>query len=441
MEVTALPVAGNKNTPVHKASIYNSTISLGGRLGFLYNALSDRFLVFDKQKEYPLGILQDPRLTEKLKDSGFLVGQSVDEYETALSVLAQAGESQDSFHLIINPTLQCNFNCWYCYEHHHPSMMEPQTISSVCCFITLLCSKIRHLTISFFGGEPLLGFKQVIKPILEFASVECKSKGVGLEANATTNGYLFSSSNIGWLKSHGFTHAQITIDGNKSLHDKTRHLPDGSGTFEKIIANIRLLALEGIGIILRFNYTGANIESFKDIATELKDLPDIAKSKIRISMHRVWQEADISPRILENVSQTFHRVGLQASPMLFGQVCYGDKRNSVVVNYNGDLFKCTAADFSIDPRDGFLSEDGIPIWENDSLEKRMANKFSNPHCRDCRVFPICHGGCSTRPLTYPDGYCLLDFNEDKKDEIILHKFLANLRQRQDWQKHIHATTL
>ncbi|MDD2960797.1 MAG: hypothetical protein PHR45_01790 [Muribaculaceae bacterium] len=48
--------------------------------------------------------------------------------------------------------------------------------------------------------------------------------------------------------------------------------------------------------------------------------------------------------------------GFISSHKLFGKFCYGDLRNSAIVNYNGDIYKCTAVDFAKEQRDGYLSE-------------------------------------------------------------------------------------
>lgn len=116
--------------------------------------------------------------------------------------------------------------------------------------------------------------------------------------------------------------------------------------------------------------------------------------------------------------------GIPASKSDFRGFCYADRRNSCLVNYNGDVYKCTARDFTNTPRDGYIDSDGSVVWENDSLEKRMASKFSNPHCNICRIFPLCHGGCSTNSLEHSD-YCMHNFSDEDKDEVVKNRILRN----------------
>lgn len=113
--------------------------------------------------------------------------------------------------------------------------------------------------------------------------------------------------------------------------------------------------------------------------------------------------------------------------------CYGDKKNSLLLNYNGDVYKCTALNFYKTPRDGFLTDAGEIVWENDSLNIRMDAKFKNPPCLDCRILPICNGGCSQKALEYKGkGYCILSFNEQKKDEAILERFKRYIATHPNW---------
>ena len=73
--------------------------------------------------------------------------------------------------------------------------------------------------------------------------------------------------------------------------------------------------------------------------------------------------------------------------------CYADKDNHISVNYNGDLYKCTARDFTPDNREGRLEPDGTLAW-NDRRALRDRIRYGNETCRACRIFPLCHGGCS-----------------------------------------------
>lgn len=81
------------------------------------------------------------------------------------------------------------------------------------------------------------------------------------------------------------------------------------------------------------------------------------------------------------------------------------------------------------PRDGYLNSEGDIIWENDSLEKRMGAKFTNKPCMECKIMPICHGGCSSKPLEKGDNYCIFDFDDNRKMDAVMEKLLYNIHYK------------
>ncbi|HOH74428.1 MAG TPA: hypothetical protein PKW38_01450, partial [Paludibacteraceae bacterium] len=44
--------------------------------------------------------------------------------------------------------------------------------------------------------------------------------------------------------------------------------------------------------------------------------------------------------------------------------CYGDKKNQATINFNGDVYKCTARDFKPENREGVLMDDGTIEWND-----------------------------------------------------------------------------
>lgn len=424
-----------------KRSTYNSVIPLDSGLSLLYNAVSDEFLVFKNgllDKEWNPESL-GTQLYDRLKQGEFIIDEDVDEKQRYIDKSIRKLETDRNFHIIVNPTLQCNFRCWYCYEEHLPSKMDESTVSGVKNLIGTLAKQGKNVTLSFFGGEPLIYYAEIMKPLIEYANTVCNENGVGFETNATSNGFLFTKPVIEELHANNFKYVQITLDGNEEQHNKVRHTADGLGSYKRIVSNICLLAQNGIEIILRFNYTPDNINGIKDVAQEFAHLSGAERGRIHVSLHRVWQEEDVEPVVLEQAISAYTQLGIDAKPTLFGDFCYGDKPNSIVVNFNGDLYKCTAVDFFNTPLDGYISSDGSLHWENGSLEKRLSMIFSNAECQTCRIFPLCHGGCSTWHIKSPDGYCILDYNDEKKDDVILQRFLFNLRSKRHWQSMLLKT--
>lgn len=411
-----------------KISKYNSLINISKGVYLHYNSLQNCFLlsrlgadIFDKQ-EY----------TPKLQEGGFLVDDPAREEQLLRERFYRIIEQENEFILTINPTLDCNFSCWYCYEEKcSKAYMSKDILERILLLLDRLDEKFKSIHVSFFGGEPLLYFDKVVLPILE----HLKSLSDKHSCSFTTNAALLSERMVQVLKKENVSNMQITLDGNRELHDKTRFFKNGKGSYDIILKNIVSLLKNEIPVTLRINYTSENLGSIHEIAEDLRKLlPKALLAKLRIRLHQVWQTADID--LSEEVEQIIEHLSVlnfQVDTPVFDNVfapCYADYKHSAVINYNGDIYKCTAVDFLNRLRDGYLAENGELVWENDSLVKRMESRFKNPPCRSCRIQPICNGGCSQKAVDYSgQNYCVCSFSEDKKDQVVKERFSAYLRSR------------
>ncbi len=82
-------------------------------------------------------------------------------------------------------------------------------------------------------------------------------------AGATSNGVLITPGRFDKLYSLGVSYYQITIDGLSGTHDLYRQSADGSGSFNKIIENLKYMASTDYGfeVTIRTNF---NNEVFKN---------------------------------------------------------------------------------------------------------------------------------------------------------------------------------
>lgn len=426
-----------------KFSRYNSYIKLSEKTNLLYNALSNNFLLLSDSIEIGNDANKlefcNPGLWNAMVSGKFIIDSTVDELTRVKELRDKIDLSQYFFYLIVNPTLGCNFKCWYCYETHlQDSRMSWKTLNNTMKFISRVVPKIPTFTLGFFGGEPLLYFEKIVKPLIIHTSICCKQYDIPYSVTFTTNGYLITKEMVNFFKEYNIQSLQITLDGGKKEHNQTRYAVAGVETYSKIMDNIKLLLSERIKVLLRINCTDKNIDSTVEIANDLSDITDEMKTYLRICFKQVWQNVtviDLDSKI-SAMEERFLSYGLQSSSYILDNVrnsCYGDKKNSLLLNYNGDIYKCTALNFHKTPRDGFLTDTGEIIWENDSLNIRMNAKFKNPPCLDCRILPICNGGCSQKALEYKEkDYCILSFNEQKKDEAIIERFKRYIATHPNW---------
>ncbi|GAA4208116.1 radical SAM protein [Pedobacter jeongneungensis] len=425
-----------------KYSQFNSIIPYKDKFT-LYNSFNQKFLIIDPllkdlldaAKHEEIDSLQEvhPTFYDYLKKEEYLVDKNVDEIQKVKDVVKQVDENLNSFLLTINPTMNCNFKCWYCYETHiKKSSLSVDMVDKIGFFIekTVRRPGMHNFNVAFFGGEPLLYFDRDVVPVIVKLQQECIQNRVDYSVSFTTNGYLVTDEFIDFFKHCGIVPAlQITLDGYKEKHDEVRYVSATRGSYDVIIKNIKKLLLNKFPVRLRVNYTSENIDDAYKIAEEFHDIStDIKSTFLLMDYHRVWQDAKVDDIgvIVGNNIEKIKAEGIQVKHMSPNNVrdsCYADKRNSAVINYNGDLFKCTARDFTTAKRAGYLTDEGDLIWEDNYLERRMNAKFNNKPCLSCRLMPICNGGCSQHALESlgEKEYCVYYGDEALKDEVVKTK--------------------
>lgn len=378
----------------------------------LYNCRTEQLTVLDpsladllrERSLYDISVLH-PTFYAHLVEGRFAVPDDEDEAASVVADWQRSDTDPRQFAIFINPTLDCNLRCWYCYEKHHAgSRLTGEVYDAVVHLIRrkVVDPQLEQLVLSFFGGEPLLTFDDVILPLLAEADRLCHEYGKMLVYSFVTNATLLTDHVVERLlsvRSATPPTFQITLDGNAASHDRVRIDAEGHGSYAAILAHIKRVLRAGMGVTLRLNTTNANLDTFVDVLTDLADLSDAEKQLVTVDIQHVWQDVpnrtpDFAER-QERLRDHFREVGFTVTELkhIDTSRCYADKDNHISVNYNGDLYKCTARDFTPDNREGQLEVDGALTW-NDKRTLRDRIKYGNETCRACRLFPLCHGGCS-----------------------------------------------
>jgi len=415
----------------------------------LYNSFTNKFLVVDAlhndliESAKVYGNIDDlltynPVLYVDLIDKGFIVSENKDELQAVKDIQAKVDlEDEKLYQLTINPTMNCNFKCWYCYESHiKDSKMDALVMNNVKKHIGSVIDRMPRLKkfhIYWFGGEPLLYFDKVVEPIMTTAKDLFGSRNISFSTQFTTNGLLIKKEMIPKFQSYNIINFQITLDGNRDLHNTVRFVSKSRGSYDEIVENIMMLCRNNFRVILRINYTRKNLKDLEEIARDLAPLEMEYRHKLVITFHKVWQEPDMTLGERINELRAFFRDnGFQAVngdiPNTLRQSCYADRKNHATINYNGEVYKCTARNFSSAAKEGDLKEDGTIAW-NEKFHSRMEVKFKNKPCLSCPILPICNGACSQVALENAGKeYCVYDFDEKRKKEVVLDKYLHLMNQ-------------
>lgn len=381
-----------------------------------------------------------PDLFDIMLTSNCLVKESV---KTEANEIVKCWEHEDSvpehIKITIIPTIQCNLRCWYCYENHDTTeVISSSRIASIMKYIerTAQLNSVKKIIIDFFGGEPLLCFDNCIKPIVLYAEKVCQKYSKGLGIAFTTNGVLLTEDKCDFLSGiNALTSFQITFDGDESSHNAVRFLKGGIGTYRTIIHNVLYGISKKLHFTIRFNYTHKNHSSYQSTIDELlNNISNTDKQLIDFSFHKVWQEQETS-EIESSMSthrQTVGKKGYNYNiPVNWGSVtrCYADNPNDIVINHNGNIYKCTARDFTPERAEGVLKSDGTILWNKNSILRRQL-MYGSEYCKNCKIFPICHGGCSQNKLErLPEtNSCIFNYTENQKELLVKNRVIELLQQ-------------
>ena len=151
----------------------------------------------------------------------------------------------------------CNLRCRYCFVKKEPESMTLATAKAAARFL-MDNARAAGVTpeINFFGGEPLLMFDSVMKPLVEWVHGEL---GEAMRFSVTTNGTLLTPERIGFMKRHGFG-LLLSMDGAAPVQDYNRPGADGRGSFERLRPIVPRVLEAWPGVTLRMTAIPATCE-------------------------------------------------------------------------------------------------------------------------------------------------------------------------------------
>ena len=148
--------------------------------------------------------------------------------------------------LTLQITQQCNLACSYCpYADFHSPLQRNHSNKSMIWEIAqksidfFLAHSVDNdeITISFYGGEPLLAFP-LIKKSIEYIKKKVTSKKYCF--SLTTNATLLEKDICEFLVDNNFS-LLLSIDGNEEIHNLNRVFATGEGSYKCIKNNIMYL--------------------------------------------------------------------------------------------------------------------------------------------------------------------------------------------------------
>ncbi len=392
----------------------------------LYNVISGELILLSEEEKAFLDRLPaelEPEY-EELVEKHFLVPLSYDERKTVKQLrqlLSVMNQKKGITGYTILPTTYCNARCFYCYESGIEfTHMTPETAHDLVNYIEAHSTE-KKVSLSWFGGEPLLGEK-----IISQISKELTEKGFKYHSSMISNGIRFDEEMVREAKEcWKLQNVQITIDGTEEIYNEVKSYVDvkKESPYRRILKNIRLLSESGIRVSIRINLGFHNIEDIRALIRELSEYFADCEN-VSMYVHELFDGEGSDPthyteqekeKLMELVNDFNHYADQKGKfekkrelPSLLFTHCMADNDSSVIVYPTGEITKCEHFDPSKDKAGSIYSEE----W-NKELIKSWKEQAELPQCLACPLYPSC-----VLPVKCPEtGNCYGIKQEKKLEEI------------------------
>jgi len=381
---------------------------------YVFNGVSGGVIsMSERERRQLLGFLDGDddaapvELLEELIRGRMLVSDDADEVRFLSDRYRLSRQGTSTFALTIVTSLGCNFDCPYCFEAKHPSIVTPEVEASILRILDDRLPAANAFHVSWFGGEPLVG-KRPLLSLSDAFIARCDAAGVAYTADIITNGYFLDDETCRELQERRVTSAQITIDGPPDIHDRMRPLVGGQGTFARILENLPIAA-KYMGVTVRVNLDAANWlrteELFRILQRAgLSEVIGVYPGQlVGVADGVAAPSASYGNRCLSNhefadVQRQFAKLArsygfaVEGLPGPVATPCTAVRANELIIGSEGELYKCWE---SVGNRFEVIGH--VDDYENTNgrLAKWLRyDPFSDPECRQCMALPVCMGGCA-----------------------------------------------
>ncbi|MEI7527417.1 MAG: radical SAM protein [Elusimicrobiota bacterium] len=321
--------------------------------------------------------------------------------------------------IILLVSYDCNLACKYCYQQKHrpanSGTVMPLTLVDDIFekHLPVLLPGIHNPCLSLYGGEPFLpSTEAVIRRAMSHAK-----KQPDMAVVAVTNGTMVDTMLDVFGPGPGKVNkVQISLDGARHLHNKSRVPASGKATFDKILSNIQLLLKQDIHVDIRLNVDRNKIESLPQLLEELKSKKIIGNKLVTVytyPLHESIADVEAADFIsLGDVSRKMRELGidmecpssLRTTDMqrLFtlekgvaltrSAYCMQTFQHYLVVDPFANVYACSEEAGYPEYRVGHISDMGVDFFPLRDIYKtrHLANL---PECLACSVALACGGQC------------------------------------------------
>lgn len=418
----------------------------------VFNAINRKIINLDpesveyiKENKNKIGIENYPN---KIEIDNVIT--TVDEENKLIEELKNKTTDTQFQGLYLITTTSCNLDCDYCFYRcsiseslKHKEMM-PFSVAkkAVDEFKKIVSNNIKDdeywEQITLYGGEPMCN-KELLRKIIPYIHDTFKEEYTDIVIN--TNLTLLDDEIIGILKENNVI-VEVSIDGEKSIHDKHRKFIDGKGSYDIVINNAKKLISEGIKVIPMITATNDNVENYSNIVLEILDELGTDEFFTNVLITGTYDvKSDYYEKLAKSMVDLYRQVLSKKEDCDFSKLCesiLGNRKviaknscggtRKITVFPNGKVYACQALQ-KLDINDmGDLDSDFSHNSNYDLWRKR--NRFNNEECLDCEIIGSCGGGCATGSYNSTGSIYGIDYNQCKYSKE-LYKVLKNMNNKKN----------
>lgn len=331
----------------------------------------------------------------------------------------------DSGSIMMLVSYECNLACPYCYQnpirsHNANSPMSPDLIEYVFTDgLNRLFPDVKNknnISVILYGGEPFLRKnKASIANIIEYTTKHQMSVSAISNATCIDDHLAYMGNRPGKINS-----IQITFDGDRESHNKSRIFKGGRPTYDLIIANIHKLLKKNVSIKIRVNVQKQNIPVLSRLYEDLAREKIVGHPNVYIyaaSIHNHFEqnkkmmlvpEIELAEYIKDNkipfgspLTRTINRLKPVFDsngniPIHRTSHCIQSMKQSYLLDSVGDLYSCYEDAGRPEYIIGHIDRDnGLKF--NSCYKKYQSRTITQiDECKRCSLALTCGGGCATQ---------------------------------------------
>lgn len=393
-----------------KKSFYNFQFPLESGKCILYNTRTGAMAELDEEhtREYdecPLEDLQKkmPEFVNALQENGYVIADDVSEIDIIRYQSLQYRFGLRSYNVTIAPTLGCNFACIYCYEKERQTkhQMDIATKEATFEYLKQRILPKGALNLTWYGGEPLLA-RDTVLGLSSKLLRECTEKNTIYSFGMITNGYLLTKETAKKLIEAGILRFQITLDGDEQTHNSRRSLTGGGRSYQKIWDNLIGLKefRKEIKVLLRVNVDKANYQAVVNLREKvekqaLSDFIIVYPGKVVAEEKCYQKEVCFDNQEFAALEQQYFCDNQYLLPSIYPvprhNFCMADNDRSIVIDPDGNLYKCMMELGDIRYVVGNVTDQNMKYSPHQF--HYLLHDNSKEDCLACKYYPICLGGC------------------------------------------------